>query len=181
MAQGFSGYPETQWGENYRDMTLLSDFSYTDKSGKLWLVPAGSHLNGATIPRALWAHVGSPYVGKYRRASVVHDYFVGEGDNPDVSKRKRKKADRMFYEACKFDDCSEAFARILYVGVCLGTWAGGRKKGRRKQRGDEDYQILAEDLIIQAKFVEAMEDLEADLEIIGMDELERRVMDLAVV
>ena len=65
-------------------MELLEDFWYEDPKGKRWNTPKGSTINGATIPKALWSIVGPPFVGKYRRASVIHDYAVGEGSAPDV-------------------------------------------------------------------------------------------------
>ncbi|NLR91655.1 MULTISPECIES: DUF1353 domain-containing protein [Flammeovirga] len=122
----FSGYPLTRW-KGKRLMILEEDFSYTDDDGKIWLAPSNTELktelNGATIPRTLWSLIGSPYVGLYRRASVVHDFFVGEGNNPDVSFLDRRKADKMFFEACKTDGCSWRFAAILYLGVSVGSWA----------------------------------------------------------
>ena len=98
----FSGYPLTKWHGN-RIMTLEEDFYFIDDDGKKWLAPKGAEINGATIPRSLWSVIGSPYVGGYRRASVVHDYFVGEGKNPSVSFLQRRRADAMFFQACRAD------------------------------------------------------------------------------
>lgn len=100
MAEGFSGEPVTRWtGE--RNMRLVEALSYEDRKGKIWEAPAGSEINGATIPRALWTSIGAPFVGNYRRATIVHDYFVGELSNPAVTPAERKAADRMFYHACR--------------------------------------------------------------------------------
>ena len=57
-------------------MILKEPFYYIDSKEKQWLVPAGTVVNGATIPFPLWSVIGSPYIGDYRQASVVHDYFV---------------------------------------------------------------------------------------------------------
>jgi len=122
MAEGFSGEPLTRWSGS-RNMTLEEEFYYIDPDDHKWLVPKDAIINGATIPRALWSSIGSPYAGKYRRASVVHDYHVGELDNPDVTQEQRKKADRMFYHACRHDGCNRKFAALLYIGVRFGTWA----------------------------------------------------------
>ncbi len=122
MSKGFSGKPLTRWNGT-RDMTLEEDFYYIDGLGKKWLAKKGSCLNGATIPRFLWSAVGSPYTGKYRRASIIHDVAIGELCNPDVSKSERKKGDRMFYSACRHDGCSRRFAAILYIGVRFGSWS----------------------------------------------------------
>ena len=98
-------------------MKLLEDFSYEDPSGKKWLAPINSVINGASIPDALWSTVGSPYTGDYRCASIVHDVAC---DDPRVD---RKEADKMFYFACLAGGCSQGQARILYVGVRIGSWS----------------------------------------------------------
>ena len=121
----FSDNPKTEWLANPasadRDMKLLEDFSYTDPDGREWPAPQGSVVNGASIPRPLWSTVGSPYTDDYRNASVVHDVAV---DNPAVN---RKEADKMFYYACLAGGCSLKQARLLYVGVRIGSWASGPK------------------------------------------------------
>lgn len=123
MAHGFfSGNPKTEWLINAagkdRDMLLLEDFWFKDPGGKLWSAPAGSIVNGASIPEFLWSTVGSPYTDDYRRASIVHDVAC---DDPSVL---RHDADRMFYYACLAGGCSLKQARLLYAGVRLGAWSG---------------------------------------------------------
>ena len=124
MIEGFSGEPETIW-DGSRNMTLKKELTYIDPDGKKWVAPVDSFVNGATIPRPLWTAIGSPYAGKYRRASVIHDYHVGEGYNPDVTPEQRKAADKMFYHACRFDGCSRRFAALLYIGVRFGSIISG--------------------------------------------------------
>ena len=75
-------------------------------------------MDGASIPRPLWSLVGAPYVGDYRRASIVHDYAVNKAaGDPD----RRLAADRMFYHACREGGCSIWQATILYLGVRIGA------------------------------------------------------------
>ncbi len=138
MKEGFSGEPLTRWSGS-RNMILEEDFYYIDPEGRKWDAPKGSCLNGATIPMALWSIIGPPYAGKYRRASVVHDVGVGELSNPDVSTEQRKKADRMFYHACRYDGCSKLFAGELYIGVRFGTWASGLSSKKSSTFG-EDFE-----------------------------------------
>ncbi len=116
----FSGNPKTMWlsdrGDD-RDMQVIEDFWYLDQAGRRWDVPAGTVINGASIPRTLWSSVGSPYTGNYRRAALVHDAVVGrEGV-------LRSESDAMFYFACLAGGCSQLQAKLLYAGVRLGTWA----------------------------------------------------------
>ncbi len=117
----FSGNPRTEWlvdvGGEDRDMRLLEDFSFTDQGGRIWPAPAGSVVNGASIPRPLWSTIGSPYTDDYRRASVVHDVACS---TPAVA---RKDADVMFFYACRAGGCTAVQARILYAGVRIGAWA----------------------------------------------------------
>lgn len=140
MEEGFSGEPLTRWDGN-RNMILEEDFYYTDSDGFTWHAPKGSCLNGATIPRAFWNIIGPPYAGKYRRASVVHDVGVGELCNPNVSIEQRKKADKMFYYACRHDGCSKHFASMLYIGVRFGTWASTLST-KRSSPFDEDFEEI---------------------------------------
>ena len=93
----FSGEPETRWltepNDPDRRMNLLRDFAFTDPEGKAWAVPAGyDKMDGASIPRALWTLVGSPYTGDYRRASIVHDRACDEAHG---DKDKRRAADHV--------------------------------------------------------------------------------------
>src|ERR1043166_8599109 len=69
----YSGYPETRWDPDGRTMTLLNELRYTDPRGGVWVAPAGSKVDGASIPRSLWTFRGGPFEGRYRNASVLHD------------------------------------------------------------------------------------------------------------
>jgi hypothetical protein len=119
----FSGEPETRWltepDAPDRRMYLLKQFTFTDPKGNEWQVDSGyDKMDGASIPRALWTLVGSPYTGDYRRASIVHDKAC---DDAHGDKGKRRAADRMFYHACRVGGCSIRQATILYVGVRIGA------------------------------------------------------------
>lgn len=155
----FSGEPNAVWltspGRD-RTMRILEDFWFRDRSGKVWEAPAGTVVDGASIPKPLWSTVGSPYTGDYRRASIVHDLacVLAEG-----SSAKRRAADRMFYEACRAGGCSPFEATILYIGVRIGALASlvpvwrraveaeGRPEIARTPaaaRLEADFQIAAE-------------------------------------
>ena len=158
----FSGEPEARWltesDEPDRRMRLLGEFWFSDPRRKEWKVPAGyDDMNGASIPRALWSLVGSPYTGDYRRASIVHDKAC---DDAGEDKGKRRAADRMFYHACREGGCSIRQAIILYVGVRIGaalpdvpSWrlaAVENEAGPRlyttadEERIVEDFRVVAE-------------------------------------
>lgn len=118
----FSGEPSTLWKTESgpdRTMTLLEDFWFRDSQGAVWAAPRGSDVDGASIPKPLWALVGSPYTGDYRRASIVHDIACVAAGHDQAA---RRVADRMFFEACRVGGCSRREAIILYIGVRIGAW-----------------------------------------------------------
>ncbi len=90
-AQRFQGEVVTSWLRDGRQMELVKPFTFVDTKGNRWHVPQGAKVDGASIPRVLWTAVGAPYSGKYRRASVVHDYFC------DTMLRPWRDVHRMFY------------------------------------------------------------------------------------
>ena len=101
-------------------MKLEEVFEYTDPDGITWSVPSDFVVDGASIPKALWALVGSPYTGDYRRASIVHDKACNDAvGNRDL----RRAADRMFFSACLAGGCSVDEATTLYLGVRFGAYA----------------------------------------------------------
>lgn len=138
-----------------RRMRLLAAFRFTDPSGKVWDAPAESLVDGASIPRALWSLVGSPYTGEYRRASVVHDIAC---DRAGSNREERRAADRMFYRACRAGGCSVRESSLLYLGVRIGAilpdipqWSPAKavdNSGPRLQRMPEEERL-------EADFVEA--------------------------
>ena len=131
-------------------MQLLDPFWFRDPDGVVWDAPLDSVIDGASIPKALWSTVGSPYTGSYRRASIVHD-IACERATGDVG--KRRTADRMFYHACRAGGCSVAEATLLYVGVRIGghwaavpAWkaASPTAAGPRLQRPAADKRVEAD-------------------------------------
>lgn len=94
-----------------RDMRLVERFAFRDPSGSEWSVPVGAVVNGASIPRVLWTLVGSPFVGNYRRASVVHDHFCA------VKTRPWQTVHRMFYNAMLAGGVSVSRAKTMYAAV----------------------------------------------------------------
>lgn len=118
----FSGDPKTLWQSSPgpdRNMQLLEAFWFVDRNGRRWDAPLDAVVDGASIPRALWSLVGSPYTGDYRRASIVHDVACVEaGGDP----QRRLAADKMFFVACRAGGCSVWDATVLYIGVRIGAW-----------------------------------------------------------
>ena len=123
----FKGEVETRWlvePDEDRKMELLENFSFIDSSSYEWEAQKGDVVDGASIPEVVWSKiVGTPFIGDYRRASVVHDVAC------DRKEKTSREAHRMFYEAMLADGTSEAKALLFYTAVRLfGPQWGGRAK-----------------------------------------------------
>jgi Protein of unknown function (DUF1353) len=136
----FEGQVDTQWRRHEdedRDMQLLSDFAFIDSRGIRWDAPAGRIINGASIPEVLWSKiVGTPYVGDYRRATVVHDVACQDKAKP------HEEVHRMFYDAMLCDGVSEERAFLMYTAVRLfGPKWPSRAAQQRSRRALRRFDI----------------------------------------
>ncbi len=126
----FEGRVIVEWIEDEgpdRKMKLHENIKFTDSSGEQWLAPKGWVVDGASIPRIFWTLIGPPFVGDYRRASVIHDYYC------DVKTKPWKTVHRMFYHASIAGDVPESKAKVMYAAVYA---AGPRwKKIKKIQKG----------------------------------------------
>ena len=103
---------KVEWPESEpRNMRLLEDIGFIDSKGELWLAQAGSIINGASIPPIFWPIIGSPYVGKYRRSTVLHDVHCAERTEPHEAVHK------MFLEAMLADGVEKDLARTMFRAV----------------------------------------------------------------
>jgi hypothetical protein len=107
----YSGYVEARWENDGRNMTLLRELRYTDPQGVVWIAPAGSEVDGASIPRSLWSIMGGPFEGKYRNASVLHDVAYDQHNRP------WQDCDRMFYNAMRCSGVGPVEAKTMYYSL----------------------------------------------------------------
>ena len=107
----YTGDPVTRWNPDGLTMTLLSELRYTDPHGIAWVAPAGSTVNGASIPRSLWSLMGGPFEGKYRDASVLHDVAY------EQHRRPWQDCDRMFYNAMRCSGVSAVEAKTMFYAL----------------------------------------------------------------
>lgn len=107
----YSGFPETRWDPDGRSMTLLNELRYTDPKGNIWIAPAGSKVDGASIPKSLWSIMGGPFEGRYRNASVLHDVAYDQRDRP------WQECDLMFYSAMRCSGVSTVEAGTIYYAL----------------------------------------------------------------
>ncbi len=117
MPAHFEGNVDARWlidpGTD-RTMQLLADFAFLDSTNFKWEAKAGDKIDGASIPEAIWSEiVGTPFIGDYRRASIVHDVAC------EKHIKTSRDAQRMFYEAMLVDGTSPARALMFYTAVRL--------------------------------------------------------------
>jgi len=108
----FTNTVKAEWPEGEpRKMWIIEPLSYVDSMEVEWNVPSGAVINGISTPKILWSIMGSPYVGKARRASVFHDYYY---QSREVEK---SLVDAMFYEAMKTDGVPHIKAHLMYLAL----------------------------------------------------------------
>ena len=107
----YSGDPVTRWSPDGRNMILVTELRYTDPTGEVWVAPAGSVTDGASIPRYLWSIMGGPFEGQYRNAAVLHDVAYGEHNRP------WQDCDRMFYYAMRCSGVNAVEAKTMFYAL----------------------------------------------------------------
>lgn len=112
----FGDGPDIRLLGNGRDIELLADFKFWDLSGEVWVAKKGSVANGASIPQVFWSYMGGPFSGKFRNASIIHDYYY------TVRTRTKEAVDQNFYEAMLVSGVRKSKAWVMYKAV---RWFGG--------------------------------------------------------
>ena len=107
----YMGTVQVEWLDEGRKMRLLSDFSFEDPNGLVWSAKKNQMVDGASIPSSLWSFVGSPFSGKYRDASVIHDIAC------DEKTRTWEVVHLAFYYAMRASGVSELRSKIMYGAV----------------------------------------------------------------
>lgn len=107
----FSGPLRVEWVGDGVHWRVIEKLLYTDPDGRVWALPAGTVIDGASIPRIFWSLVGSPMTGLYVMAAAMHDAAY---QTPGMVK---SQADTMLYEAMRELGCDRAIADIIYEAV----------------------------------------------------------------
>jgi hypothetical protein len=107
----FEGYLDGRFLDDGVNVELLALYKFIDPDGKNWESPKGVKSDGASIPRFLWALVGSPWTGKYRNAAVIHDRYCNTKSEP------WQAVHRVFYYAMLANGVPETQAKVMYTGV----------------------------------------------------------------
>src|SRR4051812_41109463 len=101
---------------------LLGDFKYIDRKHVDWTAQKGDHIDGASIPKLFWSWlVGTPEIGPYFDASVIHDSYCYRKQHDLPGKEREWSAILlMFYEGMKCRGTGEFEAQTKYWAVLKG-------------------------------------------------------------
>lgn len=111
----YSGTVKAEWLTKTREMRLLESFAFKDPNCKVWAVPKGAVVDGASIPQLFWSLIGGPFEGRYRDASVVHDYYCKVRTEPS------EQVHEMFYTAMLANGVDSNRAAMMFYAV---LWFG---------------------------------------------------------
>jgi len=167
----FEGDVVTKWLKDKdqpdRMMKLDANFAYVDPSGKRWEAAKGREVNGASIPPFLWNIVGPPYVGDYRRATVLHDVACDDQGEPHA------QVHRMFYNAMRCDGVERFKAALMYLAVARfgPTWETGKTETFSPARDMTSIDLYALEFAIGLAISILPEDA-------GLDELDKRITEI---
>lgn len=100
-----------QDADPWQEFVLQEDFSFMDPNGLEWRTPAGTAVNGASIPPMFWSLIGGPFTGKYMKASVIHDHFVV------TRERTAHDTHRNFYYGMRANGVPAWKAKTMYWAV----------------------------------------------------------------
>jgi hypothetical protein len=92
-------------------METINAIGFWDKTGRQWEVRPGYQTDGASIPRALWSIIGSPYTGKYLPAAIIHDFYC------ELKSRDWEDVHRVFLEGMLANGVDSTQAKIMYYAV----------------------------------------------------------------
>ena len=97
-----------------RTLTLSQRYGFVDSRCVEWAVPPQTVVDGASIPQVFWTFTGGPLEGRYRNASVIHDWFC------DRRSRPWQAVHQMFYEAMLAGGVEPKKANLMYLAVYYG-------------------------------------------------------------
>ena len=118
-----------------KNWTVLEDFYYDSDvdcdgcpppfgaHGSRILVEKGFTTDFASIPRPLWAIIGAPADGKYRKIAVVHDKLYRTR-----GLATKAEADSVLLEGMEFCGVGWLSRHLIYAGVRVGgssSYKGG--------------------------------------------------------
>lgn len=103
--------PRVTFLSDGRNVRLEERLTFLDRAGRTWAAPRGTVVNGASIPRFFWRVIGCPFTGKYRNATILHDYYC------DLRRPSSKNVHAMFHEKMICDGVGPVQAFVMWAAV----------------------------------------------------------------
>lgn len=110
---------QTEWLQHHkadRSMRLLNRVTYTYMNTQ-WIAPKERYINGASIPKIFWIAIGPPFVGNYRRATIIHDIYCEDGINGELTTISSDSVHEMFFHAMLSEGVEENKAVVMFLAV----------------------------------------------------------------
>jgi len=107
----FATSPAVELEDGGRVARLVGQLSFKDSSGRNWIVPANTVVDGASIPAPFRPLMGSPWNGGYRNAAIILDYYSGR------KTRAWRDVHRVFYEGMISGGVEPLKAKLMYFAV----------------------------------------------------------------
>lgn len=101
-----------------RNWILTAPFVYLSSEGDRIEVPQGTVWNGASIPRLFWRVIGSPFVGKHRKPSVIHDCLW---ERAKAGRCSFSFANWAFWDGLRSEGVGPVSAWIMWAAVALAS------------------------------------------------------------
>ena len=123
----FNGPVRARWLSDGRFMALCNELQFIQHDGATWVAPVATRTDGASIPPVFWSVIGGPFEGKYRDASVVHDYECC------IKARPWPAVHRMFYAGMMANGEAMWRAKLMYFAVYFfgPRWPASEKRPDR--------------------------------------------------
>jgi len=87
---------------------------------KLVIIRTGFLFDGASIPRAAWSIVGSPFQPEFEGPAMVHDHLYKTHRIAGDILISRLEADKIFRELLRLNGVGLVHSQIIYRAVRLG-------------------------------------------------------------
>jgi hypothetical protein len=124
----FNESVRARWLSDGRYMALCGALEFHQHDGPTWTAPIGTRTDGASIPPVFWSVIGGPFEGKYRDASVVHDYECC------IKVHAWRDVHRMFFAGMMANGEARWRAKLMYFAVYFfgPRWPPPEKRPDRK-------------------------------------------------
>ena len=89
-------------------LRLVNEFAFHDAIGD-WVVPAGSVVDGRSLPTLFVSLVGRPFESNFRQTAVVYDYAVKSKEH------SWEESQRMFFDGLLAEGVMPVEAKVMYM------------------------------------------------------------------